>query len=140
MVRDNPGRRPLPEGEPEPEGELPPAPAHLSDEAKAEWDRIGGQLLDLGLVTAIDRAALAAYCQAWGRWVEAEQKLTEFGTVIQSPKKFLVQSPYLSIANRAIEQMMKALVEFGMTPSSRTRVKPASTPKPTSELEEFLGS
>ncbi len=142
VVRGNPGRRPLPEGEPEPASDLPIAPAHLSDEAKAEWDRTGQQLLELGLITTIDRPALAAYCAAWARWVDAEQRLVEFGVVIKSPKGFLVQSPYLSIANRAMEQMMKVLVEFGMTPSSRTRVTtrrllPGPATKAADPLEEF---
>lgn len=77
----------------------------------------------LNLLTIVDRAALAAYCQAWGRWVEAEANIQRFGAVIKTPKGLPLVNPYLRIAERAIDQMRKFLVEFGMTPSSRSRIK-----------------
>lgn len=89
---------------------------------------MGRKLLDCGLMTEIDGAALALYCQSWARWVEAEDNLRKYGVVIKAPSGFPVQSPYLSIANKAMSQMTRLLVEFGMSPSSRTRVvirKPA---------------
>ena len=79
-------------------------------------------LLDLGLMSDLDRAALAAYCQAWSRWVEAEDALRQYGVVIKSPSGFPMQSPFLSVANKALEQMRGLLIEFGMTPASRTKV------------------
>src|SRR3990172_7941136 len=101
---------------------LPPCPSHIQGEARKEWRRTGRKLLDCGLVTEIDGAALALYCQAWARWVEAEANLVRFGVVIKSPSGFPIQSPYLAIANKAMDQMAKLLTEFGMSPSSRTRV------------------
>ena len=50
-------------------------PEHLSPAAQAEWRRLAQSLQQDGLLTQVDRAALAAYCQSYGRWVEAEQKL-----------------------------------------------------------------
>lgn len=31
----------------------------------------------MGILTGINRAVLAGYCQSWGRWVEAERKLKD---------------------------------------------------------------
>lgn len=101
---------------------------------------MGDNLLRLGLMTEIDGPALSAYCVAWARWREAERKLQEFGIVVTTPNGFFAQSPYLGIANRALEQMMKVLIEFGMTPSSRTRVKAAPKAAKADPLEEFIGS
>lgn len=50
---------------------LPAVPAHLPPTAKAEWRRIGRQLADAGLLTALDTTALALYCEAYARWLEA---------------------------------------------------------------------
>lgn len=41
-------------------------------------------------------------------------------------------NPYLSVANQAYGQMRAILVEFGMTPSSRSRVSAAEPQHPTS--------
>jgi len=90
--------------------------------AREEWKRISKRLHRQKLLTENDGSALAAYCIAYERWADAEEKLRKFGTVIKSPRNFLVQSPYLSISNRAMEQMLRVLTEFGMTPSSRSRI------------------
>ncbi len=121
-MRGNPGKRRLNDREPEPGTRLPKPPEHLSEEAKREWRRVGRLLFNLGLVSDMDRAALAGYCMAWGRWVQAEAALKTYGVVGKSPSGFPMQSPYLAIANKAMEQMRAFLIEFGMTPASRTRV------------------
>ena len=113
------------QNEPKPERQILKCPVHLSREAKREWRRISGDLHVLGLLARIDRAALAAYCQAWGRWIEAEEALRMYGTMVKSPSGFPMQSPYLAVANKSLEQMRNWLTEFGMTPSSRTRVHAA---------------
>lgn len=119
----NPGRRPLGD-EPQPPmpDSTPYVPRHLNDEAKREWRRIVKVLMDLGLYTEVDRAALAMYCQAWGRWVKAERELVKKGAVLISDKGNLYQNPWLHVANKAWEQMRKVLAEFGLTPSSRSRL------------------
>jgi phage terminase small subunit len=81
MFEGNPGRRSLNKNEPKPAVETPECPVHLDDEAQAEWNRITPDLHTLGLVARVDRAALAAYCQAWSRWVKAEEMLNSTGGV-----------------------------------------------------------
>jgi P27 family predicted phage terminase small subunit len=119
----NPGKRPLNQREPKPKTTLPPCPRHLSAEARKEWRRMGGELARMGVVTVVDRAALAAYCVAYARWADAEAQVTKLGTVVKTANGNLIQNPYLAVANRAMDQMMKAAGEFGMTPSSRSRVQ-----------------
>lgn len=122
----NPGKRPLNRREPKLASTLPPCPRHLSAEAKREWRRMGGELARMGVVTAVDRAALAAYCQAWARWVDAEGQVARLGTIVKTANGNLIQNPYLAVANRALEQMTRLAAEFGMTPSSRSRVQVAA--------------
>jgi P27 family predicted phage terminase small subunit len=96
---------------------------HLDSGAKKEWKRVSRELTTLGLLTSIDRAALAAYCAAYSRWSAAELSIQKFGTVIKSPKSgFPIQNPYVSVANTALDLMRKFASEFGMTPASRTRL------------------
>jgi phage terminase small subunit len=42
--------------------------------------------------------------------------------MIKSPTGFPIQSPYLAIANRQAEIMMRIASEFGFTPASRSRI------------------
>ncbi len=140
-IEGNPGKRPLNRQEPQPEAEIPECPEHLDDAAREEWNRIAPQLLALGVLARIDRAALAAYCTHWSRWVEAETQLRKFGTVIKTAKGYPIQNPYLGIANTAVDQMRKFLTEFGMTPSSRSRVSASGgsdNPKEDDPWQQFL--
>jgi P27 family predicted phage terminase small subunit len=100
-----------------PAARLPRCPSHLEGEARKEWKRMGHKLVECGLMTEIDGAALALYCQAWARWIEAERNLVRYGVVVKSPSGFPMQSPYLAVANKAMEQMTRLLVEFGVSPA-----------------------
>ena len=56
-----------------------------------EWHRLAGTLYDMGVLTMVDRAALAAYCQAYGRWVEAEEKLSDTPALLKTPSGYVQQ-------------------------------------------------
>ena len=137
-LNGNPGKRALNSSEPKPTVRIPSCPPQLQGEARKEWRRIGKELATHGLLTDLDRTALAAYCTAYERWLQAEENVRKLGAVVKSPSGFPIQNPYLAIANKAMEQMSKLLTEFGCTPSSRARVagnKPAS---PADDLAAFL--
>ena len=138
ILAGNPGKRPLNQREPKPRISLPQCPKELTDTAKREWRRIVKDLATLGILSRIDRAALAVYCAAWGRWIEAEEKLRQHGVIVKSPNGFPVVSPYLAVANQSIKQMTRMVVEFGMTPSSRTGIE-ALPPPETDEEQVFFG-
>jgi P27 family predicted phage terminase small subunit len=126
QLNGNPGKRPLNRNEPKFSG-TPTCPKHLDKAARAEWKRVADELSAQGLLTTVDRAALAAYCSAWARWINAEEQVQKFGAVIKSPKSgFPIQNPYVGIANTALDQMRKFAIEFGMTPSSRSRISASS--------------
>lgn len=95
----------------------------------------------LGLLSELDRAALAVYCEAWGRWVEAEEALRKFGVIIKGPGGLPTPNPYLRVANHAMDQLRGLLAEFGLSPSSRTRLRAPEEPLSPEEREllEMLG-
>ena len=125
LIEGNPSRRPFNKKEPKPAPVIPKCPRHLNDAAKIEWKRTAKKLHKLGLLTEIDGPQLALYCQAWGRWVEAEDELKKHSTIVKASTGWPIQSPYLAVANKAMEQIQRALSEFGMSPASRTRVRGA---------------
>jgi P27 family predicted phage terminase small subunit len=108
----------------------PECPDHLIDAAKAEWSRIVRVLVSYRLVADIDTAALALYCQSYGRWQQAESKLKERrdagldDLIIESPNGYPIRNPWFDIANRCMEDCHKYLQQFGLSPAARTRVEP----------------
>lgn len=136
----NPGKKRLNDNEPQPKKptRTPYVPRFLNETAKEEWRRLIDPLLNAGIYTEIDRTAFTMYCLQFGKWIEAEKKIDETGgEILTSDKGNFYQNPWSFVANKAYDQMIKMLLEFGMTPSSRSRlhVEP-KTDKPT--LAEVL--
>ncbi len=117
---------------------LPRCPDHLTAPAAREWRRVASALHGMGVLTTIDRAALAAYCQAYGRWVEAEERMRETPLLVRTPAGYVQQSPLLGIINKQLELMGRYLIELGMTPASRSRVSVTPLPAPAEPIEVHL--
>jgi len=122
LLLGNPGKRPLNESEPQPARLAPACPPELSQAAKDEWNRIIAELVELGLMTTLDRAALATYCQAHAMWLDAVQAIQKYGPLVKSPNGYPQVSPYFAIANKQAEIMIRIASEFGFTPASRSRI------------------
>jgi P27 family predicted phage terminase small subunit len=140
ILEGNPGKRTLSRNEPKPTG-IPTCPPHLDAAAKKEWKRVSKELIAIGLLTSVDRAALAAYCSSYSRWMSAEENIQKFGMVIKSPKSgFPIQNPYVSVANTALDLMRKYGTEFGLTPASRTRLSVEQPSTPRDAFSTFMAS
>lgn len=72
-LEGNPGKHPLNTSEPKPNKKAPACPKWLEPEAKKEWRRLAKQMEAIGILTEVDMAAFAGYCQAYARWKEAEE-------------------------------------------------------------------
>ena len=67
-LEGNPGKRKMNTKEPVPDKGMPDCPKWLLPEAKEEWKRLCQKLSEMGVLTEIDMAAFAAYCQSYARW------------------------------------------------------------------------
>ncbi len=116
----------------------PTCPAWLDKYAKSEWRRIAGDLYDAGLLKYADRAAMAAYCQAYGRWRAAEELVQKSGLLIKTTNGNVIQNPAVGIANKAFAAMVKVSKEFGMTPAARSRLVIYGNSEPETTLADTL--
>jgi P27 family predicted phage terminase small subunit len=145
IMQGNPGKRPLNKKEPIPPTGLPDCPTHLMKDAKAEWRRMVPILQGMGLLSTLDMAALAAYCQAYGRWQQAERemkRLTKKGTtglLIKTMQGNYIQNPLLGIVSRNIQIMRQFITEFGLSPSSRSRIQVDQTGGEEDSLAKWEG-
>ena len=121
--------------EPKPDINIPTAPDFLSKDALIEWGRISSQLSKLGLLSDMDMAALALYCQAWGRIVKYEKIVAEKGELYKTTNGNIQLSPAMWVVNKAYEQVYKFMTEFGMTPASRSKV--SAKPKEPGKKDEW---
>ena len=122
VLEGNPGKRPLNPFEPTPDAKMPDCPEWLEEEAKAEWNRLAEPMFRLGLLTELDMAAFASYCQAYARWQEAEQFISQHGSIVKTANGFWQQVPQVTISHANQKIMLKAAAEFGLTPSTRSRI------------------
>jgi len=135
LVTGNPGKRALPKNEAVVALSEPTPPAFLCDDAKVEWGRVCSALYAAGLMTELDRAALAAYAAAYGRWAQAERAINTMAgkdginaaLLIKTKEGNAIQNPLVGIANKARNDVVRFAAEFGMTPSARSRV--SATPE-----------
>jgi P27 family predicted phage terminase small subunit len=82
----------------------------------------------MGVLTGADMAAFAGYCQNYARWKEAEEHLTEDGPAFEDSKGKVQHSPYLRVSEAARRDMLRFASEFGLTPSSRSRIVATTDP------------
>jgi len=146
LVKGNPGKRPMNAKEARPDLSRPAPPTFLSDDAKVEWGRVIDTLYQVGLMTELDRAVLAAYCQAYGRWAQAERALAKmaerdpvnYALMIKTSNNNPIQNPLVGAANKAAADMVRYASEFGMSPAARARVNAAENGE-KDPVDKFFG-
>lgn len=120
--RDSGGR---PVKDPPAFNRLPPEPPDwLPLEARAEWERVVPELARLNLTKPVDRAALAAYCMTWDRFVRAVKEMeSEFGgSVLGENSQGTVRNPCIAVIEAASKELRAWCGEFGFTPSAEGRL------------------
>ena len=143
VLEGNPGKRPLPTNEPKPTPTAPRCPTWLHKDAKKEWKRVAPELDKLGLLTTIDMAALAGYCESFAQYKEAIEFIHKHGPVYpikdeNGKVKYLQQVPQVSIANKSLNNIRMMCAEFGLTPSARARMTVPGTKEEEDDMERLL--
>lgn len=121
----------------------PSPPAWLTPLARKEWDRIEQQLWSIGCLTEIDQGMFAAYCQAWGRYEQAEidlnaaialersappkrktkkKKAQTHGAVAVTAAGNKILNPLFGVVNTLRRDMQRLASEFGLSPAARAAV------------------
>jgi P27 family predicted phage terminase small subunit len=102
--------------------EIPPCPKGLGPIARREWRRQSKILLDLGVISSLDRAALAVWCDTWEEFLSAVGHLRKNGKTVKGSMGQVVQSPWLKTKAAAADRLLKYAAQFGFTPSARARI------------------
>jgi P27 family predicted phage terminase small subunit len=110
---------------PQPESAIPKAPPEMDKTARKLWSYYARRLAKVRVLTGLDREALAIYCSAAARRAKAEAEIAKTGEVIRTPAGFATVSPWLTVATKSAELMLRYGQELGLSPAARTRIKTA---------------
>lgn len=102
--------------------ELQFMPGELSEVAQKHWAKIRPMLVESGIAGNSDRMSLMMLCDAWAEYLDIQEKVRKTGPVIKGANGHPVKSPWFEASNQSFEKVRRMLVEFGMTPSSRSKI------------------
>ena len=148
LLQGNPGKRSINLNAPKPPKGVPTKPKFLIGESAEEWDRIIPVLAKMGDVTGADRAAVAAYCSAYGQFVAAQKEIDARGIMVEEDRFSMKtgelvgtvrkRNPAIAVKSDALRQMKSYLIEFGLTWAARTKIKMSRPDEETDPFESFL--
>jgi P27 family predicted phage terminase small subunit len=140
ILNDNPGKRPLNKNEAKPKKALLICPDYLAEDKIAfdEWNRIVPELYKLNLLTCIDQTALELYCSQYSIYREAIKAIREEGLTTRNIRDGFKALPEVAIAREAAKTIKSLCVEFGLTPSSRSRIILPGEEDPDEEFGDLL--
>ena len=98
-------------------------PEYLGEYGKAFWEEYAPMLQEKGLLTPVDTATFAVLCQSWEDFWIAVRELK--GVEVEPPvddKPDRIKK-YAKRKDKAFDKFRKLMGEFGMSPSSRTRIQ-----------------
>lgn len=114
----------------------PPMPDGLNDYAQKEWEKMTLELTEIGMLTNVDLAQLAAYCNEMGNYWECEKARKKVKAEDESEESkeeaALFYKNYFDMAQRHLKAAKDLAIQFGFTPASRTRI---SIPKKEAKSE-----
>lgn len=98
-------------------------PDHLDEVARIEWLRVAGELHNIELTTSLDLTLLEQYCVVYSQWRAAIDDLQQYGAVQKTKTGYSQQTGYFTVAVKLGKEVRDIAREFGLTPSSRTRLR-----------------
>jgi P27 family predicted phage terminase small subunit len=111
-----------------PRSEVPPCPDDLSDVAREVWETTAAELDAMGLAARADADVLRCYAEAVVTHRRASEIVARSPILITGQKGNLVRNPALQIQRDAAITVRTLAAEFGLTPSSRSRIEVKGAP------------
>ena len=121
QLQGNPGKRPLNKREPKPKNSVR-KPRGMSQGAKKFWHDHAAELERIQILTGVDAPAFQLAAEHYAIAVQAARELHETGLTVEG-KDGMKKSPLAQVFKDNALAFKAFAVEFGMTPSSRTRLK-----------------
>ena len=129
-----------PKNEPAPVVKAPRRPACLNRVAKTEWKRSIDLLLGMRLLSEIDMALLAGYCENYAIWYQCcghiNRRYGNYALYLEG--KNSQTAIHITQARAALQLMVTISAKFGMSPSDRGHLEIRAPEKKKSKMAELL--
>ena len=113
-------------------------PDNISEPGREIFVVLAAMLNDSGIANLLDSVSLMLLAENLGIVATCNAQLAKDGLCVTTPSGHKKVNPYFKMKRAAETLVMKMLIEFGLTPSSRARLSIA--PKEIKdELEKFIG-
>ena len=109
--------------EPKPQPNAPNPPEWLSAGALELWHGLAPKLERLGILTEIDGEAFASLCYWYDKFIQATDDIEEQGDIYQADSGYTQSTAAVTNAQKYFDKALKLMQEFGLTPSSRTKLQ-----------------
>lgn len=111
-------------------------PVGMTAHARKVWDRVGPELIRLGVLTFLDVEAFRMYCEALATAALAAADVEVNGLTVLGSAGSVVSNPSVRIRAAAEDQAFRIGARFGLSPSDRAAIKVPSARK--QGLAEFM--
>lgn len=123
-LEGNPGRRPLNEQEPQPGPASPDVPrGKLTKEGQKLWRDLAPRLIEMGVLTDVDLPAFEMMCNHYGLARDALKLINAMGLFVKDRDEQPRKNPALQLYRDNSQAFKAYLIEFGLTPSSRSKIE-----------------
>ena len=142
-------RAPANEPEPEKVTDIPRPPSYLDKYAKKLWKSLAGELVEKGILTVVDIPALEITCELYGQYRLAHEAVfcpvdPETGKKVKRSLAEYMEGrnsqtmPEHIAMTKAFSMFRAYLIEFGLTPASRSRLDVPKIPEDKEDLMKRL--
>lgn len=116
--------------------------AELAGEAEKCYRRLAPMLSSMRVLTEADVAALVQVARRYGEYMDAAEQVRDEGATYTSEGRDgrqIKAHPAVAIRDRAWADYQKGLIEFGLTPVSRSKITAMPEPEGTNPLAGMMG-
>lgn len=142
-LKGSPRAKRLRKAMPEPMPGVPACPRWLEPDAKKAFRWLVKQLDFMRVLNRSDTQAMVRYATLWARWKRAELHLQRYGDTYPLKDELgrvrcFMPWPQVAIASKLAHELTRLEQEFGLTPSSRTRIEPLPQQRPATIHDALL--
>ena len=101
--------------------ELPEPPEYFNEYARKVYLETGLELINNGIMSRVDFDIFLIYITELAKYKDAQIQINKTANVLKIDDKPAI-NPYIRVAEKSFQILMRVACEFGLTPAARSKV------------------